>query len=135
MIKELLTIKNKIMTLEGKTIASKDIIRNGKTIGYISLLRYTSKTILHLEYSIGKEFRNQGIMSNELPKYLEWCKENQHTQLLAMVEKGNEASINLLTKNGFIQFSKATTTFAYLIDMSFSRERFAEFFNNFNNIN
>lgn len=98
----------------------KDIAttRKWEKIGYIQLVSYMrGDSIPHIEYEINKEFRNQGIMSEELPKYLKECKKWEFNQLVALVECSNIASVRLLEKNGFVKVKEIEGFASYIVDL------------------
>lgn len=89
--------------------------------GQLMLVSY-GDTKPFIEYSLKEEYRNQGIMSKELPNFLKLCKENGYNQLLANVKKNNEISIKLLERNGFVKVMDFEDSFAYITDLNHSRE-------------
>jgi len=86
----------------------------GKDIGYIQLVDYAlGKSTPHLEYSLQEEYRNKGIMSKELRRYLKRrCKDHGTYQMIAIVDYDGvegltaaQASESLLDKNNFAQLN------------------------------
>jgi GNAT superfamily N-acetyltransferase len=102
--------------------------RQWQDIGRIYLIDYcTSKdSISHIEFELNEEWRNQGIMSKELPKYLKFCKKYGHNRLIALVKEGNIASIKLLEKNGFLKFRKIDDTISYIIHLDIRYSKMLE---------
>jgi len=94
-----------------------------KKAGYIQLVcYYTKETTPHIEYAITEDrFKNKGIMSKELPKYLKKLSKF-NKQMIAVVESDNVYSIKLLIDNGFIFFSKIGLYKTYIIDFRISKE-------------
>ena len=78
----------------------KHIIRDGKEIGYLQLIKDSGSSIPELEYLVDEYYQNQGIMSIELPKYLHEMSCKGINKLLALVKNNNTASIKLLKKYG-----------------------------------
>jgi RimJ/RimL family protein N-acetyltransferase len=70
--------------------------------GFIRLVHYGDCPAPHIEYGVSDGFRYQGIMSKELPKYLEGCAKEGYDVLLAVVMSNNIPSIKLLKKNNFV---------------------------------
>lgn len=104
---------------EIKNIYSKPK-KQWQQIGRINLVNYCTgeDAIPHIEFELDEEWRNQGIMSKELPKYLKLCKKYEHSRLIAIVKPDNAASIKILEKNGFIKFGSYTdNTLVYIIDL------------------
>lgn len=102
----------------------KHIIKNKHDeIGYIQLVSYyTRDATPHLEYEINEEFRGQGIMTRELPKYLKRCKKYEWNQLVAVVESDNLISQKLLEKNGFLKLLSKNDYISYIIDLNINRK-------------
>ena len=99
------------------------IYYKSKDIGYIQLVSYMigskGRNVPHLEYKIvDKEYRNKGIMSKQLPCYInKYCKKD-YPQLLAVVKKDNLISIGILEKNGFVKFSEFKNEYTYITDLN-----------------
>jgi len=89
-------------------------------IGFIQLVSYLrGDSKPHLEYFIKEEYRSQGIMGKELPKYLK--KQKQYNpQLIAVVKQDNYPSIKLLETNGFIKVKDINDNACYIIDLNFT---------------
>jgi RimJ/RimL family protein N-acetyltransferase len=86
-----------------KVWCKHDIQYKRRIIGYIQLVSYHTKNAPpHLEYHLEEDFRGQGIMSKEFPKYLKKFA-NHHPALIAVTETTNEISQHLLKKNGFFE--------------------------------
>lgn len=93
-------------------------------IGYFQLVDYfQKKPVPQLEYSLDKEFRGQGIMKRELPKYLKFCKEYGHSKLIANVDNDNLPSVKLLESNGFILLAKFGKIHSYVVDLNFTKKQ------------
>ena len=92
-----------------------DIVENGKYAGRINLVKYQGQTVPHLEFEIEPEFRNKGLMSRFLPKYLAKCKKVGIFRLMALVKHGNVASERVLEKCKFIKFANLESTSAWII--------------------
>lgn len=102
-------------------IFCKEIIKdkNRKEIGVINLVNYlTGESIPHLEFRISEQFRNQGIMTKELPKYLKLCKKYGFNRMIANVKQDNLYSIKLLEKNNFFKVTSFKDLFIYAIDLN-----------------
>ena len=91
------------------------------SIGNIRILQYPEIERWFLQYEVDAEYRNQGVMSRELPLFLQECKTKGFNQILAMVKKDNLPSIKLLEKNGFIEFKIINDTITYIIDLRVNR--------------
>lgn len=93
-----------------------------KPIGYIQLVSYlTGGAKPHIEFFIDKEYRNKGIMTKELVKYLRWQKK-YNNQLIAVVKQDNTPSIKLLEKNGFIHIANIDDKRSYIVDLNLTPE-------------
>jgi RimJ/RimL family protein N-acetyltransferase len=96
-------------------------------IGQIMLVTYFCKeNAPHLEFFIKDEFkhyRNKGIISKELPKYLKKCKKYDVTRIIAVVKKDNLASIKIIEKNDFIKIKEIDDNICYMTDLSFTKEK------------
>lgn len=108
------------------TIEIPDKRKKFDYIGEIKLVSYLrGKNRPHIEFQIYndyKEYRNKGIMSKELPKYLKDCNRYGHNQLIAIVKEDNTPSIKLLEKNNFIKIGKIEDNLTYIIDLRFSKD-------------
>lgn len=92
-------------------------------MGYIQLVEYYTKgSTPHIEYEIKEEFRNQGIITRELPKYLKRCKKREHNHLLAIVESDNLISQKILEKNGFLKLLEKNDYISYIIDLNINQK-------------
>ena len=96
------------------------------SIGNICILTYPESSRLFLQYEVDAEYRNQGVMSHELPLFLQECKTKGFNQILAMVKKDNLPSIKLLEKNGFVEFKIINDTITYIIDLRVNKEESLE---------
>lgn len=85
-------------------------LKSGEDVGYIRLVIYEAgpQSLEHpqLEYEIEEKYRNQGIMSQELPKYLNYVFESGEKIIVALCREDNLASKKLLGKNGFFNTGK-----------------------------
>lgn len=100
----------------------KDIFVKGEKAGYIQLVSYICGDYpFQLEYHLEEPFRNQGIMTRELPKYLKvkykWAKDGGITKILADVEKANAVSKLLLIKNGFVKLTELLDREIWVLDL------------------
>jgi RimJ/RimL family protein N-acetyltransferase len=103
------------------------IIYDGeRAIGNICILMYPEIERWFLQYDIEPEYRNQGVMSHELPLFLQECRDKGFNQICAMVKKDNLPSIKLLEKNGFVEFERFRDTFTYIIDLRVNKEETLE---------
>lgn len=104
-----------------------EIKRNNKEIGYLQLVDYMlgKNPVPHIEYHVNEEYRNHGVMTKELPKYLKLCKKRYKkygddggtNRLIAIVENDNDISKKLLSANGFFKikdFDNHSSYIAYL---------------------
>lgn len=80
------------------------IIRDKKEVGKIQILNYYGSSLPQLEYDLDKEYWNKGIMTQELQEYIEKIKD-YYKCLIAIVKENNSASIRVLEKIGFNDFS------------------------------
>ena len=98
-------------------------------IGHFMLVDYFgSKNSPHIEFEIYdefKEYRNRGIVSREIVKYLKACKENGYNKLIALVKKDNLASMRILEKNNFIRFSQIDDNISFIIKLDCTKEMLA----------
>jgi RimJ/RimL family protein N-acetyltransferase len=96
-------------------------------IGRFILVNYFgSEKMPHLEFEIFnefKEYRNRGIVSKEIVKYLKLCKEHGHNRLVAIVKEDNLASMRILEKNNFIRFSQLKENVCFVIDLKFTKKK------------
>lgn len=76
------------------------------SIGYLHLVKMSDASFYELEYYIDKEYRNKGLMSIQLPIYLDKIKKEGYNIIIANVKKDNVASKKLLKKNGFFKLSE-----------------------------
>lgn len=74
--------------------------------GFIQLVFYYDNTDLpHIEYWLHPEYRDIGVMSRELPKYLGFCNDLEYEAFVALVKEDNIASKKLLMKNKFTKIA------------------------------
>ncbi len=115
--------KNNNIYLE-KTFTAPD--NKDLEIGSFMLVDYLGEeSIPHIEFGIFdefKEYRNQGIVSKEIIKYLKLCKEKGYCQLIAIVKEDNLASMRILEKNDFIVVNKFEDNICYVTDLQISKE-------------
>lgn len=110
-------------------------------IGYIQLVDYElgKKPIPQIEYHLDEVYRNQGIMTKELPKYLKNCLKHHKkygevcpvNRMVAIVEKDNEASIKLLERNGFFKIKDFDNHYSYIAQLDLNIklvEKMAKYF-------
>ena len=98
-------------------LMQKTIRQNDKDIGDIRLLTYPNMDRFpYIQYEVSPEYRNQGIMSRELPIFLKACKKHSYHQICAMVQDDNLPSIKLLTKNNFVEYTKIRNIITFLTD-------------------
>lgn len=103
-------------------IFRKMIIKSDKDpIGRINLVKYQRQGLPHIEFEIDEGFRNQGIMSKHLTKYLKDCRLD-NMRLIAIVKKDNQASIKLLEKNKFIKTATFDDCFGYVIAYDLAKQ-------------
>jgi len=96
------------------------------SIGNICILQYAEIERWFLQYEVDAEYRNQGVMSRELPLFLQECKDKGFNQICAMVKKDNLPSIKILNKNGFVEFKIINDTIVYIIDLRVNKEESLE---------
>ena len=98
-------------------------LKSGESVGYIRLVIYKtgSKAVEHpqLEYEIEEKYRNQGIMSQELPKYLEHVLEKGEEVIIALCKEDNFVSKKLLERNGFCGAGKIEDNLVFVIFKKF----------------
>lgn len=105
-----------------KVWSKHDIYVKRDKVGYIQLVSYMiGDAKPHLEYHIDEPFRNKGIMSEELPKYLRFHK-RYNPQLIALTKQDNVASKRLLEKNGFVKMKNIGDVTSYIIDLRFTAD-------------
>lgn len=102
-------------------------------IGYLQLVTYMlgKTSIPHIEYHVNEGYRNKGIMTRELPKYLKMCKKYDCSRLIAIVENDNEISIKLLERNGFIKIKDFDNHRSYIAHLDFKVEELEKMTNFF----
>ena len=111
-------------------LMQKTITQDGNDIGDIRLLTYSNMDKFpFIQYVIYDEYRNQGIMSRELPVFLKACKKHSYHQICAMVQDDNIASIKLLTKNNFVEYKKIRNIVTYLTDLRFDAQQIKKLLN------
>jgi RimJ/RimL family protein N-acetyltransferase len=111
-----------------------DIMLKYEKIGYIQLVDYMlgKMCIPQIEYHLEEDYRNKGIMSKELPKYLKECKRdykkygsrfgNPTNRMIATVEKENVPSIKLLERNGFLKIKDFDNHYSYIAQLDLNIE-------------
>ena len=110
----------------------KTITQDGNDIGDIRLLTYPNMyKIPYIQYVIDAEYRNQGIMSRELPMFIKACKRHSYHQICAMAQDDNLPSIKLLTKNNFVEYKKIRNIVTYLTDLRFDAQQIKELLNTY----
>ena len=96
-------------------------------IGRFILVNYFGREKLpHLEFEVFeefKEYRNRGIVSKEIVKYLKLCKKHGHNRLTAIVKEDNLASIRILEKTNFIRINNHKENVCFVIDLEFTKEK------------
>lgn len=70
-----------------------------------------------LIYWLDEKYRNKGIMSKELPLFLQDCKNKNYNQMYALCKKNNIASKRLLEKNDFIALKEFRDTITFVVDL------------------
>ena len=119
-----------------------DIKLKRDEVGYIQLVDYElgKKCIPQIEYHLEEDYRNQGIMSKELPKYLKKCKSfhkrygqygHPRNRMVAIVEKGNTPSVKLLERNGFFKIKDFDNHHSYIAQLDLNVdiiEKMAKYF-------
>lgn len=77
----------------------------------------------HIEFSLDEEYRNQGVMTQELPKYLKLCRKWEYNQLVAIVEPNNLPSMKLLEANDFFRvYKEFEGGIPYICDIKLGKE-------------
>lgn len=92
---------------------------------FILVIYFGREKLPHLEFEIFDEFkqyRNRGIVSREIVKYLKACKENRYNKLIALVKKDNLASMRILEKNNFIRFSQINDNISFIINLDCTKK-------------
>lgn len=99
------------------------LYKDNKEAGYIQLVFYYDNiTLPHIEYELKPEYRGLGIMSEQLPKYIEFCKNLEYKALVALVKEDNIASRKLLLKNKFAEItSKIAGVDTYILILKFNQ--------------
>ena len=88
----------------------------GKQCGYLQTIKTTGFKAVEIEYYLDEEYREQGIMSNYLPVYLQDLKEKGFTDITAHVKKDNETSKKLLKSNNFSKFTEIRDIEIFIIE-------------------
>ena len=113
-------------------LMQKTIRKDGNDIGDIRLLTYPhSDKFPYIQYEIDAEYRNQGIMSRELPVFLKACKRHSYHQILSMVQDDNIVSIRLLVKNNFLEYKKIRNIITFLTDLRYDTQKLKELLNTY----
>ncbi len=96
-------------------------LKSGEYVGYIRLVIYKDKGAEHpqLEYEIEEKYRNQGIMSQELPKYLKYVLDKGEEIIIALCRNNNATSRKLLEKNGFFNTGKIKNLIIFILVKKF----------------
>lgn len=102
------------MTKKAKIKNHYSIIRDHREVGAIKLVYYADSAIPHIEYELEEEYRKKGIMKKELKKYIDAQREEGVHRFIAVVERGNKASIALLDKFNFQRLSDSKDYNYYL---------------------
>lgn len=74
-------------------------------IGYINFFRVVDRargTCIRLGYLISKVMWDNGFATEFVEGFIDWCKENYSSTVLAGVDPDNIASIRVLEKNNFL---------------------------------
>ncbi|HMT28278.1 MAG TPA: N-acetyltransferase family protein [Bacteroidia bacterium] len=79
---------------------------NGKVVGWISISPYRKgrealRLTVEISYYLDQNYRQQGIGSKLIEYAIQACRQLNYKTLIAIVLDKNEASIKLLSKNGF----------------------------------
>lgn len=90
---------------EGSTLLA--VARSsGEPVGVIilfeSVCESTKAAELRLGYLLSEAFWGQGMASEVLRGFVDWCKANRIASIAGGVERGNVASQRILEKNGFV---------------------------------
>lgn len=111
--------KEKIKFRHGRDLYSK----SGEHVGGIHLAIYETglKQLDYpqLEYAIEEKYRNRGIMSQELPKYLKYVLDKGEEVIVALCKEDNIASQKLLKKNGFFNTGKIEDKMIFVLFKKF----------------
>lgn len=91
--------------IEHHKIYHADNVYNDE-IGYLQLIKMSDISFYELEYYIDEEYRNKGLMSVQLPIYLDKIKKEGYKRIIANVKRDNIGSKKLLEKNNFLKFSE-----------------------------
>lgn len=110
--------------MEIKYKHSRDLnLKSGECVGYIRLVVYESGNLAlehpQLEYEIEEKYQNQGIMSQELPKYLQYIFEKGEKIIVALCRENNFISKKLLEKNGFFNIGKIEDKLIFILFKKF----------------
>jgi RimJ/RimL family protein N-acetyltransferase len=84
----------------------RNIILGYNIIGYLQLVEDSRGNDPQIEFELDEAFRDLGIMSEELPIYLNDLLLNQIYVVNALVKKDNIASRRVLEKCGFEEISE-----------------------------
>jgi RimJ/RimL family protein N-acetyltransferase len=99
-------------------LLEKGIFDNKNQIGYVCILTYPNMgDIPFLQYEVASEYRNKGVVSQAVRLFLIECKNKGYNQILAMCEDNNIASMRILMKNNFIEYTKIRNIACYLTDL------------------
>ena len=101
-------------------------LKSGEYVGYIRLVIYETGTLAlehpQLEYEIEEKYRNQGVMSQELPKYLQFAFDNGEKIIVALCKESNLTSKRLLEKNSFLNTGKIEDKIIFVLFQKFYKE-------------
>lgn len=84
-----------------------------KEIGYLQLIKVDDICQHQIEYYLDDEYHNKGLMSFQLPIYLDKIHKAGIETVTALVEKHNIASQKLLLKNDFVKLPIRSTIYFY----------------------
>jgi RimJ/RimL family protein N-acetyltransferase len=117
-------------------IQTHEILKNNTKIGYINLVWYTygRHSIPHLEYFLEEEYRNQGIMFRALKKYFKSIKKNNliNEKIIAVVNKNNLKSINILKYLKFIFIEEVDGCFVFIYSSKYTKQHLKNIIKKFN---
>lgn len=108
--------------MRARVFLKTNILEGKEYAGRINLVKYQGQSINHVEFEVEPEFRNKGLMSRFLPRFLFKCKQHKIFRLMALVKHGNVASERVLAKSKFIRFAELEDKSAWVLTMDLNDE-------------
>ncbi|CAA6809992.1 MAG: Acetyltransferase, including N-acetylases of ribosomal protein [uncultured Sulfurovum sp.] len=101
---------------EAKTVLAVDK-ETKNAIGFLNFYKVGNRrtaTNFHVGYVVSREMWSQGFGTEFVEGFIDWCKKNEVSTVLAKVAPDNVASIRVLEKNNFLTERKDTDGVSHL---------------------